>query len=90
MAEISFSFVVCGFARPREELPPHFHDNIEGPCADCGTALMWRPESPPAPRICHPCAFARAEKEGEPPVIVFGPGISEALEALIGEPEGSC
>lgn len=85
--KIPIDFVVCGLAVGRDQLPPEFQDNLEGPCADCGALLMWRPESPPAPHLCHECAYRRAISSDEPIVPLAGPA---ALAAIMGAPEGSC
>ena len=86
MARIPIDFVVCGIARPRHQLPPWFQDNEQGPCVDCGRQLMWRPESPPAPRLCFDCARNRVKADSEP-ALILGP---ESLGAIMGEAEGSC
>ncbi len=38
-------------------------DNKTGPCADCGTALQWRPHAPVnPPKVCLLCATERVAR----------------------------
>lgn len=54
--------VVCRAAVSREKLPEELQDNVEGPCVECGTPLMWRPTSPDKPKICFACVFKTVAK----------------------------